>query len=91
LFTGDLNSVQQFCLNWALIDEREEIASLEEERMKYTILAGQPEIYRKIFAEKDQARMMQPEEWRSLEEVPEDEMAAIFSEIDAWQSQKEEF
>jgi hypothetical protein len=91
LFTGDLNPVQQFCLNWALIDEREDISALEEERMKYTILAGQPEMYRKIFVEQEKINALQEDEWRSLQEVPEEEMAEVFSQIDAWQSQREEF
>jgi hypothetical protein len=83
VFAGDLNHVQQYCLGWALIDERDDLVQIEQDRMKYTILAGDPEIYKAIFEP-----MAAPEnQWVTLN--PEEE-AEIMAEIDRWQATRDQ-
>jgi hypothetical protein len=90
VFTGDLNPVQQFCLNWALMDERDDLIGLEEEKMKYTILAGNLDLYKSLYLNNEHNMTLADDEWQSMEEVPEEQMSEIFSQIEAWESQRDE-
>lgn len=90
ILTGDLNRVQQFCLNWALVEERNDQLSLEEERMRYTVLAGDKDLYRHLFITQEDVLQMQEDEWKSAEEFDPHEMETLFEELEAWESQRDE-
>ena len=53
LFKGDLNTIQHIALHNTLLKEKEDVMSLEEEKMKYTILAGNTTLYKALYEEKD--------------------------------------
>ena len=90
-FTGDLNPVQQYCLSWALVDEREDAADLEQERMKYTILANNPDLYKAVY-EPDQRLALTEEEWTSMEEAEMPvELETALAEYDQFLAQRENF
>lgn len=86
LFQGDLNRVQQYCKSWCLGNENEQKLDL----LKIETLASNPDVYKALFESPAQAS---EEEWRSLEDVPEEEMAYIAQELERFaefQGQREE-
>lgn len=89
LLSGDLNRVQQYCLNWALIDERQDEITLEEERMKYTVLAGNQDLYRHMFVKPEDMMALQEDEWQSVEQMSDAEIEELYAEMEAWQTQRE--
>lgn len=85
LFQGDLNRVQQFCKSWILVQEGEQKVDL----LKIQTLAANPDVYKALFERPG----VSEEEWQSLEDVPEEEMAYIAEELERFaefQSQREE-
>jgi hypothetical protein len=50
---GDLNILQDLALQHLMADENDEAMDTEAERMKYTILAGNIELYKEIFSDEE--------------------------------------
>lgn len=63
LLQGSLNMVQEEALQWIMVDEIRQAVELERERMKYTILGGNIDLYRALW----------PDEEENESEVPPDE------------------
>jgi hypothetical protein len=51
---GHLNTLQDEALQSLMIDEAKEEASIEENRMKYTILAGNVQLYQQLYPAEEQ-------------------------------------
>jgi hypothetical protein len=72
---GDLNILQERALVWLMQEEFELQAEIERERLKYTLLAGNPELYSRLYEEDDSEELDDSEvEWlvpESAEEVHE--------------------
>jgi hypothetical protein len=51
LFKGSLNLLQEEALAWVLIDDAEIAVTVERERMKYTMLAANPQLYKILYNE----------------------------------------
>lgn len=84
LLQGDLNPIQQYCKSYILGTEGEQKLDL----LKIETLASNPDVYKALF-EGNNERLGE-DEWRTLAEVPEEEMAAVFAEIEAYQAQRDE-
>lgn len=54
LFEGDINIVQHNALQGLILHELSKDNSREEERMKYTILSGNIDLYKKLFDNKEE-------------------------------------
>lgn len=52
--TGALSPLQEEALQWLIINEMEENVSIERERMKYTILAGNLHLWRELYGEEEE-------------------------------------
>lgn len=50
---GDLNILQDLALQHLMADENEEVVDMETQRMKYTVLAGNIELYKEIFSDEE--------------------------------------
>lgn len=73
LLKGKLNLLQEEALQWLMIRENEERISIERERMKYTILAGNPQLWKVLYEDEEDERFGEIE-WttpQSYEEVEE--------------------
>ena len=53
IFKGDLHVVQYLSLHHLLFKDRENLLMVENERMKYTILANNPTLYNALYEKKD--------------------------------------
>ena len=53
LLQGDVNLLQESALQWRMTDEIDQEVMLEKERMKYTILAANPHLYKQLYEETD--------------------------------------
>ena len=49
ILKGELNPLQNYALQIALLEEDKVTFEAEENRMRYTLLASNPELYKKIF------------------------------------------
>lgn len=78
---GDLNPLQEEALQWLIVDELAQESELERERMKYTILAGNTQLWMHLYgneAEEEDGEI----EWivpESAEEV--EQLERILNEI----------
>lgn len=54
ILKGDLNLLQEEALQWIMMNEMENIAILEKERMKYTILAGNTHLWQELYGEEQE-------------------------------------
>lgn len=77
LLSGQINLLQEEALAWLLIDDAELDARKERERMKYTILAANPHMYKALYEDEDEDGDIprdQDIEWitpKSVEELQE--------------------
>ena len=73
ILRGDLNALQERALAWLLNEDFEISTNIEKERMKYTLLAANPEMYERLYKEEDEDEIDDSEvEWlvpESAEEV----------------------
>lgn len=53
LLKGHLNAVQEEALQWLMVDEAETTYNAERERMKYTILAGNVNLWKYLFEDEE--------------------------------------
>lgn len=53
LLKGDLNILQDSALQSLLLEEGENKSNLEEERVKFMILANNPELYKALFLDRE--------------------------------------
>lgn len=86
---GDLNPVQQEALTHLYIDNREEKAALEEERMKANILANNPELYKAVFMDNQREINEDNIEWITPKDMKEAE--EIIAELDRMRAMSEEY
>jgi hypothetical protein len=88
LLTGDLNGLQERALIWLLNEDFEIQNELEKERMKYTLLSGNPDLYDRLYTEPDEGEIDDSEvEWM----VPEsaEEVQDILNFLNQTQTERE--
>lgn len=88
LLKGDLNILQERALVWLLNEDFEIQAELEKERMKYTLLSGNPDLYDRLYTEPDEEEIDDSEvEWM----VPEsaEEVQDILNFLNQTQTERE--
>jgi len=51
LLSGDVNRAQALLLSWLVVEERREVAEVEEDRLRGQIFASNPELYARMFPE----------------------------------------
>ena len=71
ILKGNLHFLQEEALQWLMLDEVEQEVNLEKERMKYTILAGNPHLWKELYSE-DEEPNSEDIEWivpKSIEEI----------------------
>ena len=72
LLKGDLNILQERAIAWLMQEDFEIQTETEKERMKYTLLAGNPELYERLYKEPEDEIDDSEVEWlvpESAEEV----------------------
>ena len=84
---GDLNTLQERALIWLLGEDFNIASEIEKERMKYTLLAGQPELYHQLY-EGDEDQIDDSDvEWMVPETV--EDVEDILSFLSQTQTQRE--
>lgn len=79
LFNGSINTIQQEALYWLMLNEHEQRNLLEQERMKYTILAGNAPLWQKLYAEENEDEPKDSEiEWITPQSIDEAEQIEDF-------------
>lgn len=88
ILRGDLNSLQDRALMWLLGEDFNISTELEKERMKYTLLAGNPQLYDQLYQERDEEVPDDSDvEWLVPESV--DEVEDILNFLQQTQTQRE--
>lgn len=85
---GDLNALQDRALAWLLGEDFNIQNELERERMKYTLLAGNPQLYDQLYQQDDdEAPADSDVEWMVPESV--DEVEDVLNFLQQTQTQRE--
>lgn len=88
LLKGDLNSLQERAMVWLLNEDFHISTELERERMKYTLLAGNPELYERLYQEPDEDEIDDSDvEWMVPESV--EDIQEIMSVLEQTQIERE--
>lgn len=87
ILKGDLNSLQERSLLWLLGEDFNLEAELERERMKYTLLAGNQDLYHQLYEQDEDQIDDSDVEWLVPESV--DEVEEILDFLQQTQSQRE--
>ena len=90
ILRGDLNILQERALIWLLGEDFNIQTEVERERMKYTLLAGNPELYTQLYETEDPDPNLPDDEdveWMVPESV--EEVEDILTFLQQTQVQKE--
>lgn len=87
LLKGDLHALQDRALLWLLGEDFNLEAELERERMKYTLLAGNQDLYHQLYEQDEDQIDDSDVEWMVPESV--DEVEEILDFLQQTQKQRE--
>lgn len=88
ILRGDLNGLQERALLWLISEDFTISTELEKERMKYTLLAGNPQLYEQLYQQDDDGAPDDADvEWMVPESV--DEVEDVLNFLQQTQTQRE--